>query len=344
LTPKRKPSSHDVAERAGVSRTTVSYVLNGRTDKAIPEETRARVLDAARALSYRSNRLANGILRGRTKLLGVVVPDLLNSFYARVLQGIHEECDRYGYSVLLTHSRNDVTAEQRRVELLMEYRVDGLVCVTYARREADIVAWAEETSRSGLPCVLLDHLPSSPLLDGVASHDTEGARTAVEHLIRLGHSRIAHLRGDQTVSTGVDRCRGYAAALRESGLPLDGRMVVGDHFLVEEGRKGLLALLDLPNPPTAVFAANDDIAEGALLALESRGLHAPGDVALVGYGNLEAMRGFGLTTIDQNPSAMGRRAVQCVLARLEDAEMIPQRILIATQLVVRRSCGASTAA
>lgn len=342
---KRNTSSQDVAERAGVSRTTVSYVLNGRTDISIPEETQARVRKAAEELSYRSNRLANGILRGQTKMLGVVVPNLLNSFYSRILQGIHEECDRHGYSILLTNSRSDVVAEQQRVGLMMEYRVDGLICVTYARRQTDLVSWAAETFRARLPCVLLDHIPPVPaLLDGVASDDVEGAQAAVAHLIRLGHRRIGHLRGDQNVSTGVDRFHGYRKALHEAHLPLDERLIIGEHFTREEGRRAMYSLINLPEPPTAVFAANDDIAEGAIEAMEARGLRVPDDVALVGYGNLEASRGFGLTTVDQNPSEMGRQAVRCVLTRLKDTGTMPQRISIPTQLIVRRTCGASAGA
>jgi LacI family transcriptional regulator len=152
------------------------------------------------------------------------------------------------------------------------------------------------------------------------------------------------VQGDQNVSTGVDRFHGYRTALREAALRFDERLVIGEHFTLEEGRKAMDALLDLPEPPTAVFVANDDMAEGALEALEARGLQAPNDVALVGYGNLEASRGFGLTTVDQNPSEMGRQAVRCILTRLKDAEAAPQRISVPTKLIVRRSCGASKTA
>ncbi len=338
---KNRPNSEDVAKRAGVSRATVSYVLNGRMDMMIPEETRARVRQAAMDLSYRSNRLADGILRGRTRLLGVVVPHLYNSFYSRILQGIHEECDSHGYSVLLAHSDNDPTAEQRRVGLLVEYRVEGLICVTFPRKAAEEVAWASEARGSRFPCVLLDHLAVDDLMDGVVSEDVAGARNAVEHLIGLGHRRIGHLRGDQRVGTGVNRYRGYSEALQGAGIPFDPRLVAGDHFLTKEGRDCMQALLDLEDPPTAVFAANDDIAEGALETLGVRGWNIPGDLALVGYGNLEASRGFGLTTVDQDPPEMGRQAVRCVLARLEGDVIEPQRVVVPTQLIVRRSCGKS---
>ena len=342
---KRKANSQDVAERAGVSRTTVSYVLNGRTDVAIPEETQARVRKAAQELSYRSNRLANGVLRGQTKLFGVVVPHLYNSFYSQILQGVHEECDRHGYTILLTHSRQDQSAEQQRVGLLMEYRVDALVCVTYLRSPTEGISWATETQQSRLPCVVLDCLPDdNASLDGVASDDKAGAHAAVTHLFRLGHRRIGHLVGDQRVNTGADRYDGYRRALRDAGLALDERIVTGRNYQREDGREGMQRLLALDQPPTAIFAGNDDIAEGALEALQERGLDAPRDIALVGYGNLEASRGFGLTTVDQDPAEMGRRAVQCVLARLMNPDLPRQRVLVPTRLIVRRTCGASRAA
>jgi LacI family transcriptional regulator len=282
---KRNPSSQDVAERAGVSRTTVSYVLSGRASTSIPEETRARVRQAADELHYRSNRLANGILRGQTKMLGVVLPHLYNSFYSLLLQGIHEECDRHDYSILLAHSRNDLKVEQQRVGLLMEYRVDALLCVNYARHETEAVAWAQETHEAGLPCVILDCLPPGQQLDGVISDDVNGALAAVEHLIGLGHRRIGHLMGDQRINTGKDRYRGYIRALQNANIEVDDALIIGGEFLLEEGQQAMNALLDLSNPPSAVFAANDTLAEGALEALHARSLQAPQDVALVGYGN-----------------------------------------------------------
>jgi LacI family repressor for deo operon, udp, cdd, tsx, nupC, and nupG len=337
---KRNPSSQDVAERAGVSRTTVSYVLSGRADTSIPEETCARVRQAARDLRYRSNRLANGILRGQTKLLGVVLPHLSHSFYSLLLQGIHEECDRHGYSVLLAHSRNDLKVEQQRVGLLMEYRVDALLCVNYAHYESEAIAWAQETREAGLPCVLLDCLPAGQQLDGVISDDTNGAQVAVEHLIGLGHRRIGHVMGDQRINTGKDRYRGYLQALQKADVEVDDELIIGGEFLFEDGRRAMNALLDLDHPPSGVFAANDTMAEGALDALQARGLQSPQDIALVGYGNLEASRGFGLTTVDQNPVLMGQRAVQCALQRLNSKTHSPQQIVVPTQLVVRRTCGA----
>ncbi|HEX8238043.1 MAG TPA: LacI family DNA-binding transcriptional regulator [Abditibacteriaceae bacterium] len=338
---KRNPSSQDVAERAGVSRTTVSYVLSGRAHTSIPQETQARVRQAARELRYRSNRLANGILRGQTKMLGVVLPHLAHSFYSLLLQGIHEECDRHGYSVLLAHSRNDLKVEQQRVGLLMEYRVDALLCVNYARYQSEAIAWAQETREAGLPCVLLDCLPAGHQLDGVISDDVNGARVAIEHLIALGHHRIGHVMGDQRINTGKDRYRSYLQALQNANIQVDDELIIGGEFLFEDGQRAMNTLLDLDHPPSAVFAANDTMAEGALEALQARGLQAPQDVALVGYGNLEASRGFGLTSVDQNPLLMGQRAVQCALARLNDETLAPQQIVVPTQLVVRRTCGAS---
>jgi len=337
---QRKPSSRDVADLAGVSRTTVSYVLNEREGAAIPDVTRARVLAAAQELKYRSNRLANGILRGRTRLLGVVVPNLTHSYYAAIAQGIHEECDRHGYCVLLTHSRSDLLVEGERVGMLMEYRVDGLICVSWQRQVEHVVPWAEEARERGLPCVVLDNLPTESSMDGVACDDVAGGRAATEHLIRLGHRRIGHLKGAASTSTGPLRYQGYCEALRTAGLPVHERLVAGNSYEQHWGAEAMRELLSQPQPPTAVFASNDHLAMGALDAMAERGLRAPDDIALIGFGNLQEARGSGLSTVEQNPLEIGARAVQCVLARLEDMTRPPQKIIVPTQLVVRRSCGA----
>jgi LacI family transcriptional regulator len=337
---QRKASSRDVAELAGVSRTTVSYVLNEREGAAIPEETRARVLAAAQELKYRSNRLANGILRGRTRLLGVVLPHLTHSYYAAIAQGIHEECDHHGYCVLLTHSRSDLLVEGERVGMLMEYRVDGLICVSWQRQVENVVPWVDEARERGLPCVVLDNVPDESTLDGVVCDDFAGARAATEHLISLGHQRIGHLKGADATSTGPLRYRGYLEALRAAGLPIDEQLVAGNSYEIEAGAQAMRELLALPQPPTAVFASNDHLAIGALEAIAERGLRAPEDIALVGFGNLKEARGLGISSVDQNPLEIGRRAVQRVLARLEDGTRPTEKIIVPTQLVVRRSCGA----
>lgn len=337
---QRKASSRDVAELAGVSRTTVSYVLNEREGTAIPKETRERVLAAAQELKYRSNRLANGILRGRTRLIGVVLPNLTHSFYAAIAQGIHEECDRHGYCVLLTHSRSDLLVEGERVGMLMEYRVDGLICVSWQRHIENVVPWIEETRERGLPCVILDNLPDANSLGGVACDDIAGARAATEHLIRLGHRRVGHLKGADSTSTGPLRYQGYREALRAAGLRVDKQLIAGNSYEAHLGKEAMRELLSLPQPPTAVFASNDHLAMGALEALAERGLRAPEDMALIGFGNLTEARGIGLSSVDQNPLEIGRRAVQSVLARLDDATRPTEKIIVPTQLIVRRSCGA----
>lgn len=337
---QRKSSSADVATRAGVSRTTVSYVLNGRVDASISAVTRERVLQAARDLSYRSNRLANGVLRGQTRMIGVVVPNLLHTFYCHIVQGIHDECDEQGLSVLLTHSRSNSRTEERNVELLMEYRVEGLVCVCYSREQSRALAWAAEVCEQELPCVLVDYQPSDVPIDSVISDDVAGARAAVEHLIGLGHRRIAHLLGDGRGSSAIQRYKGYRQALRAAQLPFDERLAVGGHYTLEEGARATRAVLDLSQPPTAIFAANDVMAEGARQVLAERGLQAPRDLSLVGYGNLDVSHGFGLSSVDQNPLDMGRRAVRCLLERQATKENPRQKIVVPTQLVVRQTCGA----
>ena len=333
----RQPSSFDVARRANVSRTTVSYVLNGRQDLPIPQETRDRVLRAAADLGYRQNHLARSLRSGKTQTLGVVLPGLDEPYLAEIVHGIETESARQGFRVLLANSQRDPATEARQVRLLLEHRVDGLICLPSEHTLPQMSSWLATVRESDLACVIADDCTFSGHWDCVVSDDVAGARSAVGHLIGLGRRRVAHLAGGQSVSSGRDRLAGYQSALADAGLDADPALVSDDSYDPARVAPAVATLLALPRPPDALFAANDVLAAEALEALRGHGRRVPEDVALVGFGNMSWGRYLRLATVDQDTQALGREAARRLFARLCDPHLPPTRMTLSTRLVVRET-------
>src|SRR5579871_6631413 len=336
---RKLPSSHDVARLAGVSRTTVSYVLNGRTNLPIPEETRARVLDAARSLGYRQNRLVVGMVKGQTRTLGVIVSRLDSPYFAQVVQGFQEVCDQSDYRILLENTQHDPVREVRQVNLLLEYRVDGLLWIADHWTVDLARSWIAPLVEEGIPCAVTDDTGNADLVDTVTTDDYRGARAAVRYLIKLGHRRIAHLSAGERLSNSRARREGYEMALREVGIDVDPALIVTDAYDVQNPDGDAVALFDRPEPPTAVFAAYDGMALAMQQQLRRRSLRVPADLSLIGYGDVEAAGYLDLTTVRQNPQEVGRQAAHCLLERLKTPERALQTIEVPTELIVRSTCG-----
>ena len=343
---KPKPTnSQDVALAAGVSRATVSYVLNGRTDQSIPEETRRRVERAARDLAYRPNRLARSLQRGKTQTLGVMMPSLCQSFHAAIMQGVREVCFEQDYRILMAQPEHEAADGDHVIRLMLEHQVDGLLCVAAEAPENReqmrhvLFAGLEQALAAHLSCVVVDDRSRADRVDCVATDDVQGARGAVEHLLGLGHRRIGHLSGGEAFTTARDRCLGYRQALASARVPVEEALISGVSFQEEDAADAMASLLSLSEPPTAVFAANDYLAAVGQQVAHSLGLLVPDDLALVGYGDIEMARFLGLTTVQQHPRRIGRAAAERLLERLRHPETAPQALIQPTDLVIRASCG-----
>jgi DNA-binding LacI/PurR family transcriptional regulator len=327
----RRPTIVDVAARAGVSKSLVSLVMRGAGN--VSDARRRLVLEAAQALGYRPNAIARGLVSRRTHLLGVVVSDLQNPFFAEVLDGIEEEAGARGYrTIISTVDRRTAHGEGRALDTLLELRVEALILASPMVQQDAVDAASRE-----LPVVLVARRWHAEGVDSVANDDPRGAALVVEHLAQLGHARIAHLDGGSGAGA-ADRRAGYQAAMAAAGLAEHARVIPGS-YTDEGGRQGIAALFDDPAvpPPTAVFVANDLAALGALGALAERGLRVPQDVSVVGYDNtaLAALRQVDLTTVDQPRPDMGRTAVRLVLERLEERRTESRHLVIPPTLVVR---------
>jgi DNA-binding LacI/PurR family transcriptional regulator len=323
-----KPTITDVAQRAGVSKSLVSLVVRG--SRHVSPERRRRVQEAAAAMGYRPNAMARGLVEQRSRILGVMVSDLHNLFFADVVEGIQEEAGRAGYRVLLNTGNRVAPQEDAAIEALLQLRVDGLVLAGSLLESRVIVEASREAA-----VVLVGRAARASSIDSVTNDDFAGAVAAVRHCASLGHRRIAHVDGGQ--GAGADaRRRGYEQAMRRLRLARHLSVVPGS-FTEEGGHAGALALLERDVRPTAIFAANDLAAIGALNAIEERGLRVPDDVSLIGYDNtsLAALRHISLTTVHQPRVEMGRLAVSTLLERLAGRRTRPRRAVLAPNLVVR---------
>lgn len=329
---RERPTITDVARAAGVSKSLVSLVM--RQAPHVSDARREAVLKAAEALGYRPNAMAQGLVRRRTRMLGVMISDLHNLFFADVVTGIQEEAARAGYRVLFNTGDRVPVQEDQAIEALLELRTDGIILAGPLVESQLVVKASAE-----VPVVLVGRAAEASSLDSVTNDDHAGAILAVEHCAGLGHRRIAHIDGGPGAGAQARR-RGYEDAMRRLRLTKHVCVVAGS-YTEEGGTLGALALLEAAERPTAIFAANDLAAVGALNAIEERGLRVPDDISLVGYDNtsLAALRHVSLTTIHQPRLEMGRMAVIALLERLEDGRKRPRRATLPPRLVVRATTG-----
>lgn len=347
----KKPTIEDIARLAGVSRGTVSRVINHRPD--VDRDTRARVLSVIEAHGYVPSLTAAGLAGGRNRLVGMVAPVFTWPILGELVRGITEILNRTSYElVLYTFNDEDLTRNRRDVinRLLATQLTAGLLAM-YPGELSDQLT---ELSREGVPVVIVDD-QREQATPWVRADDTGGAYNAVRHLIELGHRRIAHIQGPSEYLVSHDRHEGYLRALAEAGVALDPDLIQQGDFLPPSGYACALRLLDLPLEarPTAIFASTDQMAYGVLRAADERGIVVPRDLALVGFDDdaPSAHVHPPLTTVHQPSFEMGQEAIKLLLALLARAQddglddgepraELSQRIVLPTTLVVRASTGA----
>ncbi len=317
----------DVAKAAGVSRALVSLVM--RNQPNVSETRRLRVLDAAARLGYRPNAMARSLASQRTRVVGVILDDLRNPFFAEIVSGVEQLASETGYQVLLATGGREAGREREALGALLEYRVDGIIMVSPRLPSADIVAAANE-----VPLVVTGREVRGACASFVVTDEHHGVGLVLDHLVALGHRRIAHIDGGRGAS-GPQRRLNYLRGMEQRGLAAEAQLLHGD-FTEEAGRHATRDLLESGTMPTAIFAGNDVIAVGVLGALHEAGIDVPRDVSLVGYDNI-SIAGFvhmSLTTVDQPKLAMGRYALELLLDRVGGQREVTLR-RIEPRLVVR---------
>ena len=328
-----------IATELGVSITTVSKVLNNRDD--IGHATRARVLAKVAELGYQPNAVARSLTLRRTHTIGVVIPDLMHSFFAEIVAGLETVASARGYGLLLCSSNEDPKKEREEIEMLRQRQVDGIVLASVnATANTDVL---ERLGSLGVGLVMIDR-DDHPAVscDRVVTDDERVGRLATTHLLDQGRTAIGHITGPSIVHA-KRREEGYRAALKARGVRVRTEWIVRGGFTEEDGRRAMNTLLEVQPRVDAVFAANDPAAIGAMKAVWEAGLRVPEDIAIVGAGDIalgDLLR-VPLTTVSWSRAQQGKRAAELLLDRIDPAPVRAyQRVIIPPQLVVRHSSGA----
>ena len=331
----------DVAVKAGVSPMTVSRVIND--SPRVNDGTRRRVEAAIAELGYVPNRLARGLIRRKTGALGVIVPDVANPFFTLVVRGAEEVAWRAGYHVILCNTQADLERERGYLEDMLSFQVEGLLIAPVSDRSRPHL---RVLTQNGVPFVLIDRTIAGYEGDLVQGDSVVGARQLVDHLTGLGHRRIAMITETDEVSTARDRFLGYRQALEGAGIEFSPELVAEASAVDPRGaHEATCRLLDLPEPPTAIFSVNNIAVVGVAEAARERGLRIPHDVALVCFDDIEHASRFHpfLTVMAQPAETFGTIATQLLLDRLAGRIAERRRIVVLpADFLVRESSGAAT--
>ncbi|HUO75024.1 MAG TPA: LacI family DNA-binding transcriptional regulator [Solirubrobacteraceae bacterium] len=331
-----EPTIFDVAALAGVSKSTVSNVVRGADE--VSDATRARVVAAIAQLNYKPNAIARQFVKQRTTMIGVLVGDLDNPYYAQMSRVVERAAFRHGYTAMFCNIEGDDDLAVKGVEALLEHRVAGVVCLAFIERTPEL---EESLRRAGVPIVFVGL--HERWGDSVGPRDSEGGRLATEHLVALGHRRIAYVRTPLVDASG-DRARfsGYRAALKAAGREAPGTFGWQPGAdLLRTGRRSVTfeRALRGPGAPTALFVSNDIGAISLIEACESRGIRVPGDVSIVGFDDIAiaSLHRISLTTIAQPLDYQAEQAVSMLLERIEQPTRRPRRMSVPVELRVRGS-------
>ena len=336
----RGATLQSVADAVGVHRSTVARALDPEQSRRISADVVEKVQAEARRQGYRPDAVASSLRTGRSRLIGVVVPDLANPVFAPILGGIGTTLAARGYSMMVADSGEDEAGQADIVEKLIARRVDGLVLATAKRDDATVSLCL----KAGVPTVLVNRGEDGLRASTVVSDDAGGIAVAVAHLAGLGHRRIGHLAGPERLSTGVLRRRGFADAMAAAGLPADA-VTTATAYNREAGRIAAAELLDRWPDITAIAASNDLIALGAYQEAQQRGLGIPQDLSIVGHNDMPLvdMVAPPLTTVRIGHEAMGARAASILLDQIAQPETPPTLALVPARLIARASTAAPRA-
>ena len=332
----KRISIKDVAQRAGVSATTVSHVLNDAPGKRINDDTRARVRQAAEDLGYRPNSLARGLRTQRSQILALISDEIATTPYAgQMILGAQEAATKHGWLMMLVNSGGDPSVEAAEIAALQQRQVDGFLYATMYHQRIEVGDALAET-----PTVLLDASCADPAYPSVVPDERQGGRTATEALLAAGHRRIGLAQNVDDIPATHLRLAGYRDALAAAGLPYDEGLVVADESGTEGGLRAGRRLLDRDPRPTAIFCFNDRMAMGVYHAAAERGLRIPEDLSVVGFDNQELIADGllpGLTTVALPHYDMGAWAADTLVRRIEAPDTPAEQTLLGCPLVERGS-------
>ncbi len=328
---RRTVTIQDVAKIAGISVSTVSRVLNCKTDVA--SETQGRVLAVIKDLGYTTNLAAKSMRSFRKGIVGMIMPDIAYPFAIEVMKGVNRaiaesEFDLLVYTTGDARKSGRASHEQKYVSLLNNSITDGVI----------IVAPVTDEFSTEAPIVSIDPLMRDPNYAAVHATNYQGALDAMNYLLGLGHRRIGFIAGRVELESSARRLKGYRDALKKTGIAIDEQLITVGDYTAETGVQCARELLSLSYPPTAIFASNDQTAMGVYQVAQERGLRIPEDLSVVGFDNIVESKYMGLTTVDQFISEMGFVATQMLIKLINGEPLESQTYKMRTQLVIRSSC------
>lgn len=326
----------DVALASGYSVPTVSRVLTG-SSHPVSSKSRQKILETAKALGYRPNLAARGLRTERTGAVGVLVHDIASPFAAQLVRGIQDALTPHNYICLLVNSDRNPAMEEQAIDGLLQRPVDGIIFAEYLQ-----LARYERIENMGKPCIFVYRLFASQVPNSVAPDDHGGACLATQHLIDLGHKKIGYISGPTDWDASHMRMSGWRDAMLENGLEVCEEWIGYSNWEVEGGYAAMQKILSAKERPTAIFAANDFNAAGAIYAAQDAGLRVPQDMAVVGYDNREIalyMRPK-ITTVELPLYEMGKIAAETLFRQINGEDPLEHEIMVRGQIHVRESCGA----
>lgn len=326
----------EVCKLAGVSTATVSRTL--KNPELVSAKTRERVFKAMQESGYRPNLMASSVKTGKSNALVVLVPNLTNPFFLRIIQGIEQAAQEKGYSVLLGDTQGDPIREQEIASMVLSNRADGLIHLDHSFPFSPSDAHIAEKVPVVSVCERIQGNKEFPVieLDNYAA-----TRSLAKHLVNYGHRKFGLIAGQKSSRIYHDRLAGIRGVFTDEGIEFDDEMIVGGAYTIETGQEGARELMDKKERPTAIFCFNDDIAIGAIFELKQMGIRVPEDVSVVGFDNIKvtAFMDPPLTTIDQPAHDMGRKAVEVVLQIINGAPLKRNREIFPFNILERESSG-----
>lgn len=321
----------DIAKHCGVSAMTVSRALNNSSE--ISEATKEKILKACQELGYKPNSAAKSLISKKTNMIGLVVPDITNQYYANISKGVSSYLETHGYGLILSNSDRKKSNETRYLNFLMEGRVDGIIILPVKPLKKDYEDIVKE-----LPVVMADNYAVGLEVSFVGSDNYYGGTKVIEHMIKQGYKRIGVILGDKKSSASNERFRAYKDVLKAYDIELDENIVLNSNPTFEEGFRLAGQLID--KGADSIFAINDTIAMGVFKYCYVNNIKIPEQLGVAGYDNIEqsAMMSVPLTTVDQNASLIGKLAAETLMEQIHDNIKACKEVILKPKLVIRKSC------
>ncbi|WP_111309686.1 LacI family DNA-binding transcriptional regulator [Confluentibacter sediminis] len=334
---KKKTTIKDIANVLGITPSAVSKALNNHP--RISDKTKAAVLQIAKNLNYQPNHLASALRKGKSNLVGVIIPKANSHFFSSIIEKIEEVLNDKGYNVIIAQSNESYNKECKSIDALLYTQVDGIIASM--ANETVKLDYYEKIKSKGIPLILFDRGENDLNVDYVGIDDYLSSHVVIDHLVKQGCKRIAHIAGFSHTRIYKNRIRGYRDALEKFSLPIEESLIIESNLGIEDGRKIMTQLLKLKNRPDAIYAAGDYAALGALQVMQEQHIHVPKDIALVGFTNepFTSLVTPSITSVDQHSTQIGKVAAETLLKRMDspNEKVTLNKLILPAELIIRSS-------